>query len=1032
MRLSIRLTLSMLGLVVATAAITPWLADHGLVAAFLPVELDRLETNAHTAMRVLDEKVEDTRRALSGFTRAVAIEGMMRAHDSGGRSAADGLSEAEWRRRLGARLAAELAAHPHYLAFRLIGTADHGRELLRVDREGPGGAVRVAPDSELETVSDLEHVRRVLLAPPGRFVVSRVDLSRRSGRVRVPHVPVLRVLTPLFTPSGTRYGALGITLSLARLVEDIPDPGFRGTRTFLVDGQGDFILHPDSAKTFGHLTGSAYRLADEFPALARPAAEAAQHPALMRDGKGREFGVAVAGASLGVDDHLTLVQAVPREELFAPMREVRRASLLAALLVGALAILLALYVARRITQPLDRMTLAVRQLGSDLPLGVRPEGAGELRGLAEAMEAMQRELRRKSAELREGEQRLRLALDASHTGVWEWNLASDDVWWSEQIPRVVGGALQPTMRALAELVHPGDSSRIAAALGRVRQEGLGFREEFRVLTAGGHVRWLAAEGTARLDADGRPARVVGTVRDVTDRREVLEALRASEERFREMAESIDDVFWMTDPGKSRVLYVSPAYERIWGRRREELYDDPFAWIAAIHEDDRGSLEPSVRALQLAGDYDVQYRIVRPDGEVRWIHDRSYPVRDADGVVLRLVGVAEDVTRHRELEESFLQAQKLESIGRLAGGVAHDFNNILMVVQGHLELLRTGGEAERAESLEQMRHAVTRATALTRQLLAFSRRQALQPRRLDPAALVRDMTRFLRRLLGEDIALELDIAPDVPPVLADEGMLEQVLMNLAVNARDAMPHGGRLVIRLAHEPMDSGWRRRNAGAGAGPLVCLSVTDNGTGMDADTLAHAFEPFFTTKGVGKGTGLGLATVYGIVQQHHGWVGVESEPGRGTTVRVWLSPSNVEPGDAPGAPQQPEPRRGHETILLVEDEPALRSLLTRVLEGRGYRVLSAPTGREALDTWQARRADVDLVLTDVVMPDGVSGLDLLERVHADRPGMPTLCMSGYPAGTGPDAPEPVDAVHYLRKPFATAELLAAIQRLLDPHPAG
>jgi two-component system, cell cycle sensor histidine kinase and response regulator CckA len=362
------------------------------------------------------------------------------------------------------------------------------------------------------------------------------------------------------------------------------------------------------------------------------------------------------------------------------------------------------------------------------------------------------------------------------------------------------------------------------------------------------------------------------------------ALRESEERFRQLAESIDDVFWLSDPDKLSFFYVSPAYETIWGRSCESLYAVPQTWLDSIHPEDRARVRQWLPE-QLSGEWDKVYRIVRPDGSVCWIRTRAFPVRDKDARVYRIAGVSRDITEQRRLEEQLRQAQKMEAVGRLAGGVAHDFNNILFVIMSyaHLALDTLSPRDASREAFEEIRRASERATGLTQQLLTFSRQQVLAPRVLDVGHVVRDMESMLRRL-GEDIVLSLQPSNEAARVYVDPSQMEQVIMNLAVNARDAMPSGGTLTIETANlqvdEPALLGLPHMQHGA----YVVLSVSDTGVGMDAATQERMFEPFFTTKEVGKGTGLGLSTVYGIVKQSGGSVTVHSELGKGTTFHVFL----------------------------------------------------------------------------------------------------------------------------------------------------
>jgi PAS domain S-box-containing protein len=513
------------------------------------------------------------------------------------------------------------------------------------------------------------------------------------------------------------------------------------------------------------------------------------------------------------------------------------------------------------------------------------------------------------------------------------------------------------------------------------------------------------------------------------RREAEEALRTSRELFRELAETIEEVFWVREAAGNRVLYVSPAYERIWGRPVRDLYAAPDSWLEAVHPEDREQVRAAVAHRQSSGEYDVEYRIVRPDGQVRWIRDRAYPVRTPTGEVMRLVGVAWDITESRHLAEQLRQAQKMEAIGLLAGGVAHDFNNILAVMQLQAELITAvpGLPDKAREGLGQIRAAAERAARLTRQLLLFSRREVMQPRVLNLNEVITALAQMLHRVIGEHIELELRLHPRPLVLRADPGMLDQVLMNLAVNARDAMPRGGRLCIETGELSLDAAAARLHPDVAPGRYVWLRVSDTGTGIAPEHLPHIFEPFYTTKGPGKGTGLGLATVFGIVQQHRGWIDVHSEPGRGTTFQVHLpARASPPPGAEPAGPGARLPG-GTETILLVEDEPAVRELTKAVLQQAGYHVLTAEHGPAALSVWQVQRDGIALLVTDLVMPGGWSGRELAQRLRADKPALRVIYISGYSADVAGTELTPARGELFLPKPFNVETLLRSVRQCLD-----
>jgi nitrogen-specific signal transduction histidine kinase len=394
----------------------------------------------------------------------------------------------------------------------------------------------------------------------------------------------------------------------------------------------------------------------------------------------------------------------------------------------------------------------------------------------------------------------------------------------------------------------------------------------------------------------------------------------------------------------------------------------------------------------------------------------------------VVGVARDVTEHRQLQDQFLQSQKMEAIGQLAGGVAHDFNNILTVIIVQCELAATLDQSpgKLRQDLQQIREAAERAAHLTRQLLLFSRQQVMQPRVLDLNETVTHLTKMLQRIIGEDVRLQLSLHSTPLTTRADPGMLDQVLMNLAVNARDAMPEGGRLLIETAATTIDETAARRHPDAAAGRYVCLAVSDTGSGISPEILPRIFEPFFTTKETGKGTGLGLATIYGIVQQHRGWIEVQSQRGQGTRFELFL-PASEAPAVDSGNLEQPKPRGGKETILFVEDETPVRLITRALLEQFGYRVLPAANGVEALKVWEQHRDSIALLLTDMVMPAGISGQQLARRLEEDRPSLRVLFTSGYSAEIAGRNLELRAGENFLQKPFPSALLLETVRRTLD-----
>jgi two-component system, cell cycle sensor histidine kinase and response regulator CckA len=488
----------------------------------------------------------------------------------------------------------------------------------------------------------------------------------------------------------------------------------------------------------------------------------------------------------------------------------------------------------------------------------------------------------------------------------------------------------------------------------------------------------------------------------------------------ELGNHIPEVFWSMQVEPFSLLYVSPAYEELWGRSLKSLYESPSSWMDAIVPEDRAAVSSAFeRQLEGTGTLNHEYRIERPDGTLRWIWDRGFPVRGGDGRIERVTGMAIDVTDRKNLELQLRHAQKMEAVGRLAGGVAHDFNNLLGVVMGNSEAalrLLPAGHPARAK-IEQVLQASERAAGVTRQLLGFSRKQAANTRILDVNALLGDMERMLRSLIGEDIVTSFQLEAGLGRIKADPGELEQVIMNLAVNARDAMPQGGHLTLRTENADRDE------AGE-PGRYVVVRVQDTGTGIPRDVQERIFEPFFTTKEEGKGTGLGLATVYRIVVQAGGRIFVHSEPGRRTTFNVYFPTV-----DAHTAPRRARGRdavtRGSESVLLVEDDEMLRAVIAETLEAAGYSVLAAADGGAALRISREHAGSIDLLITDIVMP-GIDGRAVAETVANERPAVLVIYISGYTAATISSYGLAADAI-LLSKPFGATALTSKVREVLD-----
>ena len=564
------------------------------------------------------------------------------------------------------------------------------------------------------------------------------------------------------------------------------------------------------------------------------------------------------------------------------------------------------------------------------------------------------------------------------------------------------------------------------------------RAEFEKLAAG-QISWIESESlgadgrrvpvevrAVRIEYDGAPA-LLFHVRDITERRAAEMALRSSEALFRSVWENSVDGMRLTDENGA-IVAINRAFCRLVGLPHEQLEGKPFVVVYAVTQDHKKMLRQHVERFRSG--------VIREKQEHHLVlHDNRavvYEINDSyvefAGKPRLLLSLFRDVTVHRALEEQYRQSQKMEAVGQLAGGIAHDFNNILTIILGHATLLTLGKlEPKALVSAQQIKQASERAAGLTRQLLAFGRKQIYNPRPLDLNHVVGKMTDLLARLLGEDIALQIHFSSQPAIISADVSMVEQILLNLSVNSRDAMPKGGQLAIRIGICEVDEAHTRRIAEARPGKFIQLSHADTGEGIPPENLPRIFEPFFTTKELGKGTGLGLATVFGITKQHEGWVEVESEMGKGTTFHIYFPATSGPVADPEHADTQFHARKGTETILVVEDERDVREIVTRTLNFNGYRVFQAVDGQKALEIWAEYKNEIDLLFTDIIMPGGLNGRELADRLWLEKPELKVIFSSGYGANAlGKDFK--LDAkLNYLQKPYLPQTLSRVIRRCLD-----
>lgn len=879
--------------------------------------------------------------------------------------------------------------------------------------------------------------------------------------------------------------------------------------------------------------------------------------------------------------YLYMIAGIPKEPI---LREANR-KLINHLSVLGIAVLLVIYLTWALgnhffMKPINQIVEATERFGrgelaARTGLQYTPDELGRLaKCLDDAASLLEkRDLERRQAEkaLRESEERFRLTFDKAPVGAAivgpDFRLQQVN----EEFCRLTGYTQEELSRfAWMDITHPED---IDLDMKQVKLLEAGvidhFAVEKRYIRKDGGIVWGKLSVRVIKNPDGTPLYYLPMVVDISEHKEAQAALRESEEKYRQIAENIREVFWMADADLSRMFYVSQGYERIWGRTCESLYADPGSWAESIHPEDRQRVKDAILPRNAAG-HTLEYRIIRPDGTLRWVLDRGFPVRNASGEVYRVAGIAEDITErkraeaerislqaqlanalemahlghweydvagdlftfndqfykiygatagqvgrytmssaeyasrfvhpddipvvreeiqkaiettdplfgrkleHRtlnddgtvgyisvrffvvkdacgqtiktygvnqditehkraqdereKLEAQLFQAQKMESVGRLAGGVAHDFNNMLGVILGHTELaLKEIDSTQSAyHDLQEILKAAHRSAGLVRQLLAFARKQTIRPRVLSINETVESMLKMVRRLIGEDIELQWKPGANIWPVEVDPIQIDQVLANLCVNARDAIAGVGKVVIETGNATLDDAYCSEHAGASPGDYVLLGLSDSGCGMDEATIGKIFEPFFTTKEVGRGTGLGLATVYGIVKQNNGFIDVCSEPGRGATFRIYLPRADMASAEKQPAGPQKKNLEGNETVLLVEDEESILALGKAILERCGYNVLATKNPVEALRMVQNHRGPVHLLITDVVMP-AINGKDLNEKLKALKPGLKCIFMSGYTADVIAHHGVLDKGIDFLQKPFSVEALAEKVRKALD-----
>jgi PAS domain S-box-containing protein len=1156
----------MVALVAIAVTAVGWLNYRNLEQALLQRARDRIETHSRQVATDLEYYTAGAIGDVAGFRSAVALHGLIRARKAGGTDPIDGVSEKTWRDRIASRLAAELEAKPTYAMFRIIGLDDDGRELVRVDRAGPDETVRIVPEEGLQKRNNRSYFQETIGLTPGQIYVSPLDLGRRNGLIEQVHRPTLRVATPIFADDGSLFGLFMINVDMRRAFDRVRSSAWPGETIYVVNRQGDYLIHPDRSREFGSVLGKPTDWKADFPHLASQAGATQGSAEIIPDDAARAGGIALAPALLAGIEWVGVIETTPYAAIMAPAAGIRNTSLL----VGAIAVLcaavLAVLIARSLTRPIVQLTEAVQGVARKGKVAIPVNASGETGVLARAFARAIEEVNTKTIALEqevqehrrtiaardhhaERERLFSAAVESSNDAIITTSLDGTITGWNSACERLYGYSSAEAVGRNITLIVPAD--RRPEIQDTLRRIGWGERIE--------------QNETVRLHKDGRPIEVSLSIspikspsgatigiskvaRDVTDANRTRQALRRQTEELRRIFETSQDLIIVID-SRGFLVQISPSCETILGYRPEELIGRSgvdiihpdhletsrkemraarrgqraklsdtryihkngrevwLSWLGTWSEpakrfffvgrdmtesrlaqetlreseelargivdtaldafvqvdqtgvirdwnaqaenilgwsrdealgrnifdlmgqpDGQGPLKKALEAFLLSGEIVVrqprrELQIRRRDGKEITAELSIAALRTRGGFVFN--GFVRDLTDRIAAEDRIRQAEKMEAMGQLTGGIAHDFNNILTVITGTIEILADAvkGEPQLAAITRMIDEAASRGADLTQHLLAFARKQPLEPKVTDVNTLIIDTAKLLQRTLGEHVEIESVFDDEACPAIVDPNQLATAILNLALNARDAMPDGGKLIIETGFVVLDDNYAKLHDDVRPGRYAMIAVSDTGTGIPAAILDKVFNPFFTSKGPGKGTGLGLSMVYGFIKQSAGHVMIYSEEGHGTTIKMYLPPATD--ALAPAGPVLPAAvEGGHETILVVEDDKLVRDYVLTQLHSLGYVTMDAANAAEALALVRTGHA-FDLLFTDVIMP-GMNGRQLADEIEKIRPGLKVLFTSGYTENAIIHHGRLDEGVLLLAKPYRKSDMAMMIRKAL------
>ncbi|HEY0329564.1 MAG TPA: PAS domain S-box protein [Rhodopseudomonas sp.] len=1039
MKLSTRMATAMVALVLFTTIALGVLTYRSVMSLILPRALDRIQTHARLTAMLLDASLRSARTDASIAQTSGAL---MMAHLRSrlGRDAE--LRDREWKERLADRFATEMTGRPAYAQMRLIGIADGGMEVVRVDRSGPNGAIRIVPANELSRRGDRDYFIEGSKLAPNQVHISRVELNKKVDGLELPVVPTLRAVAPMHDPDGELFGVIVINVDLRPAIAEIRSSSDPRGLVYMVNDSGDYLVNPDPAKEFGFDLGKRFQIADDFPEFAAALHEPDARPRVMQDRNGERFGVGWQWVQLAGGPRVAVIEAFPYAALVSVQTAVSNSTLIGGGTAILCAILLAVVVARSLTKPLVQITKAVEGFSRGEMIAIAPAGSSEIGVLADAFIRMTSESQRKTAELNEEiAERSRIAEVLNNTlnnmvdpvliagadgHVILTNLAARKLFGS---PTDVGNfnAVRTFERFYSDGVTPLplDRSPLVRAF---RGETVENFEFVARPFATGRKSYLVANGRPILSEAGIPQGAVMVYHDVTLTKKAQDELRESERMARAIIDTALDAFVQIDPGGA-IIEWSPHAETLFGWSRGEALGKNIGTLIFAPDqisENKESYQRFIDSVDLGGTgYRIETEAIRRDGAAIQIEAALTALNRNGGYVVN--AFMRDLTEKTIAEQQLRQAQKMESIGQLTGGIAHDFNNMLTVITGTIDILSTAvaDRPECAAITKLISEAADRGAELTRHLLAFARKQPLQPCETGTNALLSDLQNLLRPTLGEQIEIREVLQEGVWPIFVDRGQLDAALVNLAVNARDAMPDGGTLTLETTNVVLDQDYVRRYAEGEPGPYVMITVSDSGCGIPEAIRGRVFDPFFTTKEVGKGTGLGLSMVYGFIKQSGGHITLYSEVGHGTTFRIYLPRAKTEPRLAAPAAVDGVEVGGSETILIVEDDAMVRNYVIAQLRGLGYRTLAAPNAAAAL-ALSAEGAAFDLLFTDIVMPGKMNGVQLAAEMANRHPSLKVLYTSGYSENAVIHNNRLDPDIMLLTKPYRRTELARMVRLAL------